>query len=154
MVRIKHKPQSVYLEATAHPALKDYFGYCLYKSGAQLKALHQSYLVEYGVLPVHFGVLTVLNASGKLSQMKMGVEMGIDKATMVKLIDDLEEKRLVSRESDQKDRRINCIQITPKGQALLRSLKSICVQVENEFFACLTKEEIQQLKKIVPKLLR
>lgn len=66
-----------------------------------------------------YGVLVVLEAGGPLSQQEIGRRLGIDRSTMVHVIDVLEERGFVARARDAADRRAYSIRLTDAGRALL-----------------------------------
>lgn len=104
-------------------------------------------------MPHHYGILIVLRESGSLSQQELGLQIGIDKASMVKIIDDLEALGFVSRKVSGADRRVNLIRMTSKGLRSLDKFSEIRQSVENEFMAPLSVEERKTLKNLMGKLL-
>jgi DNA-binding MarR family transcriptional regulator len=75
--------------------------------------------------------------------------MGIDRSTMVVLIDELEAKGLAKRRSRPADRRAREVAITPKGQQLLRQGRQMATQVEDEVLRGLSSTERRQLLKLL-----
>jgi DNA-binding MarR family transcriptional regulator len=63
----------------------------------------------------HFAVLIALNAQGSMSQSALVAAAGSDKASMVRVIDDLEAKELVARRPVPGDRRMHAVEMTPRG---------------------------------------
>ncbi len=139
--------------AKAHPALKNYFGYCLYKSAQRLRSRLDTALEAHGIIAPQFGVLTVLNSTGGLCQSDISIQMGIDKATVVKLIDGLESLNYVIRIPQKKDRRINELQITQKGKGALAKGLKLATSVEKKFLSPLTLQEQKAIRTIMSKLL-
>ncbi len=137
-----------------HPELTNFFCYCFYKSAIRLRASIDAGTKKHGVIAPQRGILYLLKKLGEISQNTLGKELGIDKATMVKLIDGLEKKKLVTRTADKKDRRAKNIQVTVKGIEFLSKIDKIHHQVENEFLSKLSTEERNSLRTIIPKLLR
>lgn len=137
-----------------HPLLKNYFGYCLYKSAMRLRSeLDKAYENLHLIAP-QCGILYLLEHTGDMSQIALGDELGIDKTSMVKLIDGLEKNKLVERRVDTVDRRVKLVSITKKGLKQLAEVRSIKKTVEDEFLKVLTPEERKSLESIMPKLLR
>jgi DNA-binding MarR family transcriptional regulator len=79
--------------------------------------------------------------------------MSIDKATMVKLIDGLEQRKWIVREFNASDRRVKKVTLTTSGNKILKELLELREGVERDFLSVLTKEEEKQLRAIIPKLL-
>src|SRR5476649_2464741 len=80
-----------------HPALKEYFTYRFYKLALRLRAEVNEALQKHGILGIQLGLIRVLELEGPASQVSLGRSLGIDKATMVKLLDDLERNGFVQR---------------------------------------------------------
>jgi DNA-binding MarR family transcriptional regulator len=66
----------------------------------------------------HFAVLIALNANGPLSQSGLVKVTGSDKASMVRVVDDLERAGVVQRKPFPGDRRVHTIEMTPHGLEL------------------------------------
>lgn len=141
-------------ETKVHPGLKAFFGYSLYKAGITLRALMEDkHLYKYELAAPDCGILYVLHTGSVLNQLTLGQELGIDKATIVKIIDKLEKLKLVKRDVDPTDRRSKIVSLTTKGSAMLEKIKIIRSEVETEVFKQFTKEDEAQLRRLVPQLL-
>ncbi|MBC7429323.1 MAG: MarR family transcriptional regulator [Bacteriovorax sp.] len=150
---ICHGPDLNY-ETTVHPGLKNFFGYSLYKAGViyrELSVHRHAHL--HNLNNPECGVLYVLCTGAVTNQLTLGQDLGIDKATIVKIIDKLEQLNFVKREVDPTDRRSKLLSITPKGKKILDKIASVKKEVEELIFKDFSKEEKDQLTKLVPKLL-
>jgi len=136
-----------------HPALESFIGYSAYKVSQRLRFLINSELEQFNLLAPHVGILTVINTAPPKSQISIGEEMGVDKATMVKYIDDLEKQQMVVRVVDANDRRIKIVNITKKGSQFINKINQKRLEIEKEFLSVLTDAEEKALRKILPKLL-
>jgi DNA-binding MarR family transcriptional regulator len=87
------------------------------------------------------------------NQLTLGQDLGIDKATIVKIIDKLEKLNFVKREIDPTDRRAKLLSITPKGKRTLEKIREIKEETEERIFKEFSEVEKDQFKKLVPKLL-
>ncbi len=139
-------------ETKVHPALTEYFGYCLTKSALWLKSLHNEALRKFKIQSHHVGILKVLDFSGPISQIKLGDELGVDKASMVKCIDYLEQQGLVARTGDLKDRRIKNVSLTNQGRKLLKSWMRIRPEIEDQFLKNLSSSEQKVFKNLIYRL--
>lgn len=135
-----------------HPALKVYFGYCLTKAALKHKSMLAQELSKFKVVGPQLGIMKLLQIMGPTSQISLGQDMHVDKASMVKFIDGLEKQKFVRRVTDKKDRRIKLVELTEKGAKTLEILAEIRKQVEDEFLSPLTKKEKEALKEIISKL--
>ena len=83
-----------------------------------------------------------------------GLQMGIDKATIVKLIDGLEKLSYVVRVSSETDRREKYLQITPRGRKFLDQITPEMRKLETDFLEPLSAEEKKILLGAIPKLMK
>ena len=102
-------------------------------------------LESVGLTPALFGLLNVLGAREGAIQQELGSMMGIDRSTMVALIDELEAAGLAERRPHLPDRRAREVAITPKGRRLLEQGRRMARQVEDEVLSGLTADERRQL---------
>jgi DNA-binding MarR family transcriptional regulator len=141
-------------ETKVHPGLKVFFGYNLFKAGLIYRSLMEAkHLHKYDLAAPECGILYVLSKGNVANQLSLGHELGIDKATIVKIIDKLEKLKLVKRDVDITDRRSKLVSLTAKGQSTLEKIKTIRNEIEEEVFASFTKEDEAQLRRLVPQLL-
>jgi DNA-binding MarR family transcriptional regulator len=135
-----------------HPQLTTYVGYCLHKVALRMRASIDSRLKEYGLVAPQFGMMLLLKFDGAMTQVELGSYTAIDKATMVRLLDSLEEIGYVKRSQHQKDRRAKMIELTEPGRKAIASMEKLRAQAEKEFLEPLTAEERSRLKEIITKL--
>jgi DNA-binding MarR family transcriptional regulator len=95
--------------------------------------------------PALFALLNVIGAREGAIQQELGSALGIDRSTMVSLIDELENAGLATRRPSATDRRAREIAITPKGRRLLQRARGVISQVEDEVLAGLSAEERDEL---------
>jgi DNA-binding MarR family transcriptional regulator len=89
-------------------------------------------------------VLAVLAGKEPLSQQEAAEQLGVDRTTMVALIDALEAKGLVERHRSAQDRRRNIVELTPAGRDSLRRASRARDNVEREFLAPLGDDLARQ----------
>jgi DNA-binding MarR family transcriptional regulator len=113
-----------------------------------------AYVLEsVGLTPALFGLLNVIGAREGAIQQELGSAMGIDRSTMVSLIDQLESAGLAKRRPSATDRRAREIAITPKGRRLLQRARRMISETEDEVFAGLTAEERSELVRLLRRAL-
>ena len=111
-------------------------------------------LGSIGLTPALFAVLNVVGARERAIQQELGAALGIDRSTMVSLIDQLERAELAQRRPSATDRRAREITITPKGRRLLIRARELTSQVEDEVLAGLTAQERGQLFALLRRALK
>jgi DNA-binding MarR family transcriptional regulator len=104
--------------------------------------------------PALFAVLNVVAAREGAIQQELGEALGIDRSTMVSLIDQLEGAGLARRRPSATDRRAREIAITPKGRRLLQRARGLLAQVEDEVLAGLTAAERHELLALLRRALQ
>ena len=75
--------------------------------------------------------------------------MGKDKSSILRIIDSLEEKELVRRAIDQKDRRKKYLMVTKKGEKVIEHFSKIENELKIELKQGLSPEEINAFYKVV-----
>ena len=110
-------------------------------------------LGSVGLTPALFGLLNVIGARKGAIQQELGSAMGIDRSTMVSLIDQLESAGLAKRRPSATDRRAREIAITPKGRRLLQRSRRMISETEEEVLAGLTADERGELVSLLRRAL-
>jgi DNA-binding MarR family transcriptional regulator len=141
-------------EVKLHPVMEKHLGYCLYKAALKFRVMIDTMMADEGLIAPQFGILNILNAADGLNQIGLGVQMGIDKATIVKLIDGLEKAGYVVRVSSESDRREKFLKVTPRGLKFLDQINPRMKALETEFLKPLSAEEKKVLLTAVPKLMK
>ncbi len=98
-------------------------------------------LLPYGIDGRELAVLAVLGAAVPLSQQQAADQLGVDRTTMVALVDVLEDKGLVTRRRSPDDRRKNIVALTDAGRRCLKGAGAARDEAEREFLAPLGDAE-------------
>jgi DNA-binding MarR family transcriptional regulator len=120
--------------------------FLLKRTSASLEHAIETELARLNVNGREFAVLTLIDAEGPASQQRLAARIGVDRTTMVSLIDALEQKRLVSRRRDPNDRRAYVLEVTPAGHKTLRDALTAVKLGEKQALASLTNTESATLK--------
>ena len=83
-----------------------------------------------------------------LSQQELGIRTFRDKASITRLIDNLEKLGLVTRVASKDDRRINLVCLTETAMPLQQLTYDLANQTMNEALQNITKEEIEIVKNV------
>ena len=100
-----------------------------------------------------FGALILLVGEGPLSQQRLGERQGVDRTTMVAVVDELEKAGFVERRRDPRDRRAYSLQATAKGRRVLQRAGEATKRAEDQFLAPLPAAERSRLKRMLGTLL-
>ena len=98
------------------------------------------------------GVLNLL-AEGPISQQELGEQLGIDRTTIVELIDALEQKGAVVRRRNPADRRSYALHLTPRGRSVQKRASRAFDDAANEFFDSIKPAERQALAEMLRRLI-
>ena len=141
-------------ERNLRPRLTARLTYLLKRVLVDLDDLHAEHLASVGVSGRELGVLLLLDGHDPQSQQQAAVRLGVDRTTMVGLLDGLEAKGLVARRADTEDRRRNVLELTEDGQtALVRALRA-SDEAERRLLAELDDDESAQLRALLTRLAR
>ena len=94
-----------------------------------------------GLHPYHHAILLVLGEGSRATQGSIADALGYDRGQLVGLLDELEERGLVERRRDPNDRRRHLVRLTADGKRMLRRLRALSGEIEDDFFAPLNEEE-------------
>jgi DNA-binding MarR family transcriptional regulator len=111
-------------------------------------------LAPYDVRPAHYGLLALLEDVESTAQQRLCDAMGINRSNMVVLVDELEQRGLVNRDFDPRDRRRNAIRLTADGRRLLPKLHSVAARHAGKLLAPLSQSEQSALIELLNRLLQ
>ena len=104
------------------------------------------------VTPEQYLVLDILWEKQSLSQQNIANLIQKDKNSVTKIIDSLEKKNLVNRVVDQKDRRINKIELTKEGLALEKITTEVAINFMNDTIKDIDTQDLDKLVEVMRKL--
>jgi MarR family transcriptional regulator, transcriptional regulator for hemolysin len=97
-----------------------------------------------------FGLLHVINLKKDTCvQQDFANMMGKDKSAILRLIDQLEEKKLVIRIVDSTDRRKNCLYVTDLGKDVIQQYVDMEAQISRELTSGITPEEMDTFYRVI-----
>jgi DNA-binding MarR family transcriptional regulator len=103
--------------------------------------------------PRVFGILAVLSSSGPQSQQQLGDLLGVNRTTMVQIVDGMEASGLLERRRNPADRRSYALEPTPEGLATLERLGPAVIDAESAFTAPLGQEGRARLNDLLREVL-
>ena len=110
----------------------------------------------FGDIPVPEGkilLLSLLDLNEGQSQNALAQVMSIKKSALAIALDQLAVDGLVEREQSTNDRRVKSVRLTDKGRHLAHQARESATRHNNDFLAPLTKDERQELLRLLNKLL-
>jgi DNA-binding MarR family transcriptional regulator len=98
------------------------------------------------------GVLWLIGHNGGVSQTAVANELGMDRASMMAIIDRLEERSLLTRERSEHDGRRQALHLTPKGRRLLSQARSALTKHEQWLTERYSPAELAMLREFIEKM--
>jgi DNA-binding MarR family transcriptional regulator len=115
----------------------DVLGYLLKHAYLALEQRKDAALADLGLTSHDLGALRVIASGQARSQQEVAAVLGVDRTSMVALLDALESKGIVARRPAEGDRRRNVVELTPDGRSLFQQAERRSTKVEQAFTATL-----------------
>jgi MarR family transcriptional regulator, transcriptional regulator for hemolysin len=138
---------------SAEPPVTEFAGQLLFRLWRASHVRVADVLGSVALTPALFAILNVVGTREGIIQQELGAALGIDRSTMVSLIDQLEGAGLAARRPSTTDRRAREIAITPRGRRLLQRSRRMIAETEDEVFAGLTGDERDELIRLLRRAL-
>ena len=139
-------------ERDVGPAVRGRLVYRLKHALLRLEELHAVHLRDAGVSARELGVLLLLADREPESQQQAAQRLGVDRTSMVALLDGLEGRGLVARRPDAADRRRNVVELTDAGRATLEVATRASDAAERELLADLDDADAGRLRELLGRL--
>jgi DNA-binding MarR family transcriptional regulator len=99
--------------------LEKLLGYALRRAQVRVFQDFAAEMKEFGLTPGQLGALLLIEANKGLNQSELGNALGIDRSSVVPLIDRLQRRGWVRRAPQASDRRAHALELAPGGAALI-----------------------------------
>ncbi len=132
-------------ESVDYGMLDELLGYHLRRVQAIVFGDFMRTMAKDRITPGQFGVLTLIDRNPGLNQSALARVLGIERSTMVAVIDRLEDRRLVARRKSPSDRRSYTLALTRQGAALLVKVRPRIRRHEKRIAAGLEPGEVAAL---------
>lgn len=141
-----------------HASPDDSPGFLLWKITALWQKRLAEILEAFGITQTQYAILASLKwfeeHEEQTTQSHIADHARIDKMTLSKAIRKLEVDDLVSRESSTTDNRAINVRFSSKGKALIQEAVVAIEKADDDFFACLTNQELDAYKAITIKVIK
>jgi MarR family transcriptional regulator, lower aerobic nicotinate degradation pathway regulator len=128
-------------------------GFVINKVGERINRQIERVTTPYGLSVRQYGLLLLLRAEGPQAQIVLSERVGLDRTTVMRTVDLLEERGFVRRDPDPTDRRKHSVALTSSGAKLLTQTLTEARQAEAEVTGVLSHEEQRQLLLLLTRLL-
>jgi DNA-binding MarR family transcriptional regulator len=112
-------------------------GYLLKHAHLALEQRTDAALADLGLTARDLGVLRVIAGGEARSQQEVATVLGVDRTSMVALLDALESRGIVARRPSERDRRRNAVDLTREGRSLFQRAEQRSTEAELAFTAVL-----------------
>ncbi|SFW77697.1 MarR family winged helix-turn-helix transcriptional regulator [Amycolatopsis australiensis] len=138
----------------APPAVTRRLGYLLKHAQLRLAELAEPLYAPLGITGRQLALLTLFGEGPALSQQDGAARLGVDRTTMVALVDELEARGLVRREVAPGDRRKRLVRLTGEGERVREAGEEVTRQAETLLLAPLSAEDAQGLRAALGRIVR
>ncbi|WP_426990467.1 MarR family winged helix-turn-helix transcriptional regulator [Cupriavidus sp. 30B13] len=136
-------------------ALRFAFTGQLMLAGRQWRHISQGAVTAYGISAAAAGpLLFIRRLGGGVRQVTLADYVGLEGASLVRLVDQLSAAGLVRREVDANDRRANALWLTDAGEELATKIEADLKQVRADVFAGLTEQDFEGALRVLDALSR
>ncbi|MEE3894479.1 MarR family winged helix-turn-helix transcriptional regulator [Priestia megaterium] len=132
--------------------LHDLTSHLIHRTDVKLMNYFKKKLKPYGMTPVRWSIMNVLNPQTGLTQTELAEAIDKKQTTIVEMIYAMEEKGLIKRTFSDLDRRSHYLFLTEKGEELKKTLAPLVKDAHLFVTRQLSDEEIDQLKILLNKV--
>jgi len=131
-------------------------GFLLRRAHQIHQALFLEECAEFNLTPIQYGILTELHDhSPGPDQITLARELGIDRTNVADVLQRLEKRGLIARQTAEHDKRMKLVNLTPKGEEVRSAMFDAMKTSQKRFMAPLSEREqiifIDLLLKLVMK---
>ncbi|NIO11858.1 MAG: MarR family transcriptional regulator [Deltaproteobacteria bacterium] len=112
----------------------------------------QEDLEQVELTPPQFYVLATIGYLGGVPFSEIGAKMMVTVSNLTGIVDRLEEKGIVTRERDKRDRRVIYVKLTDKGKKLYKTSVTAFENSVSQLFSGLDGAEQKELSTLLRKL--
>lgn len=138
----------------APPAVTRRLGYLLKHAQLRLAELAEPLYEPLGVTGRQLALLTLFGDGPAQSQQDGAARLGVDRTTMVALVDELEAKGLVRREVAPGDRRKRLVTLTADGERVRAAGEDVTRRAEALLLAPLPGDDAERLRAALQRVVR
>lgn len=133
-------------------AVEEMIGFRFRRIQNEMSRRFKQRIARADVNPGMFSALALIKANAGLSQSELAAEIGMDRATVVALLDSLESNGWARRTRDAGDRRRHSLSITPQGAKELAKLEQLARENEETIRAALGPKGLADLGKLLDRI--
>lgn len=133
--------------------LQNFLPYLLNQAAEESSlSFQQVYKGRYGMLRTEWRVLFHLGIYGQMTAREIGERSKMHKTKISRAVAKLAERRFLTREKDEADRRLERLELTPAGQKAYRDLRDVAQDYDVKLSAQFSEEENAILRRLLRQL--
>ncbi|MDP9835432.1 MarR family transcriptional regulator for hemolysin [Neorhizobium huautlense] len=121
----------------------------LTKASRKIRTAFNQRVTAHGLTYPRARALWRLAEKPDMAQAELAFELELEQATMVRLLDRMEEHGLIERRPSPNDRRVKLIALTPHGEEQATMVRSIANQMRQEVFADIDMDDLRGLTQLL-----
>jgi DNA-binding MarR family transcriptional regulator len=129
--------------------LEQCLNFALTKAQQSVHQLFKAELAPYGVTPGQYAFLKCLWDENGQTAKQLAERLFLDGSTVTGVLDRLDQKGLITKQADPKDRRALQINLTEKGRELEEPLTKVIEETNRKVLRNLDEASIQELRHIL-----
>lgn len=131
--------------------LSEHLGYRLHRVDAVLMRKAAAAFDSLGLTPARATAAVYIGVHEGCDQAALGRALGINRASTMKVVNELVALGLVTRKAGR-NRRTNALHLTRSGQALRHEIEALSARTDAEHFSVLSQAEQRELRRLLGKL--
>jgi DNA-binding MarR family transcriptional regulator len=131
---------------------KDLLMFWLFQTCIKLQTSLDCRFLKLGMTMQEASVLLRCVEARRVTARQLAVALGRDKSKVTRFIDRLEASRLLTRDTDRRDRRFSVLKPTAKAKRIARDVASIFDNIRKELFIGILESDVRRLGRILPQL--
>ncbi|MBU1315893.1 MAG: MarR family transcriptional regulator [Alphaproteobacteria bacterium] len=124
----------------------------LTKMSRKIRTAFNKQVTAHGLTYPRARALFRLAKTQNITQTELACELELEQATLVRLLDRMEENGLIERRQDPNDRRAKLIALTRHGQEQAAFVRAIADQIRDQIFEGIAEADIRQGLAVLDKI--
>jgi len=132
--------------------LEQCLNFVITKAQRNVHQLFKAELAPFGVTPGQYGILRCLWDENAQTAKKLADRLALDGSTITGILDRMEQKGLIEKQTDPKDRRAMQVMLTTKGKKLKKPVSEAIEIANRRALVKLDQQEAEFLKKVLEEI--
>jgi DNA-binding MarR family transcriptional regulator len=128
---------------------KQNVGYAIRRAQMRIYDDFYAALADLDTTPTRFTLMLLIRENPRIRSVDLARALGVARSGMVRLIDELEQRGLISREVDQRDRRNQSLVLTGHGSRMLSRIEKAVEEHEVRVTGKLSESERKKLLELL-----